>query len=233
MNPSRELTHEKIRLKVRYTPWLMSRLQPTNSATDALRQVDEFFMESSPVHKTLNDIVRRLSEEQIDYAIIGGMALALHGFIRPTEDVDLLMNPQGLERFHTELVGRGYVPIFPGARKHFRNTETGVKVEVITTGEYPGDGKPKPVVFPEPRDVAINVGEYRVVKLESLIELKLASGLTAEHRKLRDLADVQQLIEVLHLPLDLSGRLDASVRDEYLRLWSLAQKAREDEQETT
>lgn len=210
----------------------MSRLQPTNSATDVLRQVDEFFMESSPVHKTLNDIVRRLSEEQIDYAIIGGMALALHGFIRPTEDVDLLMNPQGLEKFHAELVGRGYVPLFPGARKHFRNSETGVKVKVITTGEYPGDGKPKPVAFPVPADVAIDLG-YRVVSLESLIELKLASGLTAEHRKLRDLADVQQLIEILNLPSDLSRRLDASVRDEYLRLWSLAQKAREDEKESS
>jgi putative nucleotidyltransferase-like protein len=210
----------------------MSRLQPINSATDALRQVDEFFMESSPVHKTLNDIARRLSEEQIDYAIIGGMALALHGFIRPTEDVDLLMTPQGLDKFHAKLVGRGYVPLFPGARKHFRHPETGVKVEVITTGEYPGDGKPKPVAFPEPRDVAINLAEYRVVNLESLIELKLASGLTAEHRKLRDLADVQQLIEILNLPLDLSHKLDASVRDEYLRLWSLAQKAREDEKES-
>lgn len=208
----------------------MSRLQPTNSATDVLRQVDEFFMESSPVHKTLDDIARCWSEEQIDHAIIGGMALALHGFIRPTEDVALLMNPQGLKKFHTELLGRGYVPVFPAARKQFRNTET--KVEVITTGEYPGDGKPKPVAFPEPRDVAINVGGYRVVRLESLIELKLASGLTAEHRKLRDLADVQQLIEILNLPLDLSGRLDASVRDEYLRLWSLAQKAREDEKES-
>lgn len=210
----------------------MSGLQPNISALDVLRQVDEFFMESSPVHKTLNDIVRRLSEGKIDYAIIGGMALALHGFIRPTEDVDLLMTPQGLEKFKTEFVGLGYLPIFQGARKHFRNTETGVKVEVITTGEYPGDGKPKPVSFPDPSDVAINIGEYRVVKLESLIELKLASGLTAEHRKLRDLADVQQLIEVLNLPRDLGDRLDASVRDEYLRLWSLAQKARDDEKET-
>jgi hypothetical protein len=211
----------------------MSGLQPNISALDALRQVDEFFMESSPVHKTLNDIVRRLSEGKIDYAIIGGMALALHGFIRPTEDVDLLMTPQGLEQFKTEFVGLGYLPIFQGARKHFRNTETGVKVEVITTGEYPGDGKPKPVAFPDPSDVAINIGEYRVVRLESLIELKLASGLTAEHRKLRDLADVQQLIEVLNLPRDLGDRLDASVRDEYLRLWSLAQKAREDDRESS
>lgn len=210
----------------------MSRLHPLNSGIDALRQVDEFFMESSPVHKTLRNLVRRLLEEQIDYAIIGGMALALHGFIRPTEDVDLLLTQQGLEKFHAELVGRGYVPLFAGALKHFRDAETGVKVEVITTGEYPGDGKSKPVVFPEPKTVAVDLAEYRVVGLESLIELKLASGLTVEHRRLRDLADVQQLIEILDLPAELNQRLDASVRDEYLRLWTLAQKAREDDNES-
>ncbi len=97
----------------------MSRLQPTSSAIDPLRKVDEFFMGSSPVHKTLREIARRLSEEQIDYAIIGGMALALHGFVRPTEDVDLLLTLEGLEKFHQGLVGRGYVPLFPGACKHF------------------------------------------------------------------------------------------------------------------
>lgn len=210
----------------------MSRLLPATSAIDALQQVDEFFMESSPVHKTLREIARRLSEDKIDYAIIGGMALALHGFIRPTEDVDLLMTPEGLDKFHRELVGRGYVPLFPGARKHFRDAETGIKVEVITTGEYPGDGKPKPVAFPDPKNVSVDLAGYSVVSIESLIELKLASGLTAEHRKLRDLADVQQLIEVLNLPSDLSRLLDASVSDEYLRLWSLAQKSREDETET-
>lgn len=209
----------------------MSRLQPLSSASDRLRQVDQFFMESSPVHKTLREIVRRLSEEQIDYAIIGGMALTLHGFVRPTEDVDLLLTPAGLEKFRAALVGRGYVPVFAGARKHFRDTETGVKVEIITTGEYPGDGKPKPVVFPDPEAVAIELAEYRVVKLESLIELKLASGISAEHRKLRDLGDVQQLIEILNLPVSLNERLDASVRDEYLRLWALAQKSRDDESE--
>lgn len=211
----------------------MSRHQPNTSPIDTLRQVDEFYMATSPIHKTLSDVARRLSEEKIDYAIIGGMALALHGFIRPTEDVDLLMSRQGLEEFHSKLVGREYVPLFPGARKHFRNTETGVKVEVIAAGEYPGDGKPKPVVFPEPKNVAIDIAEYRVVGLETLIELKLASGLTAKHRELRDLADVQQLIEILHLPSELSQRLDGSVREEYLRLWTLAQRARDDENETT
>lgn len=201
------------------------------SVDDVLREVDEFFMKTGPVHDTLRHLVKRLADEQIDYAIIGGMALALHGFVRPTQDVDLLMTREGLERFADSLVGRGYVAAFPGARKHFRDAATGVPVEIITTGEYPGDGHPKAVAFPDPAKVAVDLGDYSVVNLECLIELKLASGLSAEHRRLRDLADVQQLIETLDLPLDFSARLDASVRDEYVRLWHLADRARQDHHE--
>ena len=189
-------------------------------------------MKTGPVQKTLQNLGKRLSQENIDYAVIGGMALALHGFVRPTLDVDILLTKDGLERFHEVLVGRGYVPAFSGARKHFRDTETGVKVEVITTGEYPGDGKPKPVVFPAPAEVVEDRGEYPVVKLETLIELKLACGLSAEHRQLRDLADVQQLIEVLELPEELALRLNESVRDEYVKLWRRAQQAREHDRES-
>ncbi len=101
----------------------MSHIQRIISSADVLRQVDEFLMNTSPVQQTLRNIVRRLSHEQIDYAIIGGMALALHGFIRPTQDVDLLLTREGLDKFHLELVGRGYIPLFQGARKHFRDAE--------------------------------------------------------------------------------------------------------------
>lgn len=209
----------------------MSTTQVIDSSTDVLQQVDDFFMSTGPVHQTLRNVARRLSDAGIDYAVIGGMALALHGLVRPTEDVDLLLSPAGLEKFRSEFVGLGYLPSFQGARKHFRDTETGVKVEIITSGEYPGDGKPKPVVFPEPAASAVMIGEHRVVSLPTLIELKLASGLSAEHRELRDLADVQQLIEALDLPQDLSEQLDASVRNEYRRLWGLAKKSQSDDRE--
>ena len=53
---------------------------------------------------------------------------------------------------------------------------------------------------------------------------KLASGLSAAHR-LRDLADVQDLIIVLNLPLELRERLDESVRAEYTRMWEAARGA--------
>lgn len=37
------------------------------------------------------------------------------------------------------------------------------------------------------------------------------------------MADVQELIARLKLPLDLAERLDASVQPEYQRLWQIAQ----------
>jgi hypothetical protein len=132
------------------------------------------------------------------------------------------MNQAGLEQFQRILVGRGYVPAFPGAHKMFSDAVTGVNVEIIISGEFPDDGKPKSVQFPDPVAIAMDQDGLRVARLETLIELKLASGLTAPDR-LKDLADVQELIRVLNLPQQLAEQLDASVQDEYVRLWATVQ----------
>ena len=178
-------------------------------------------MNEGKVHTTLKRLTRDLEDEGITYAVIGGMALNLWGYTRETVDVDVLLTREGLERFRNRLVGRGYVSAFTGALKTFRNAETHVKVEVITAGEYPGDGKPKAIVFPDPAAARHDRDGYWIVTLEKLIELKLASGLSAPHR-MRDLVDVQELIGVLDLPLELADQLDGSVRAEYQRLWGLA-----------
>lgn len=124
--------------------------------------------------------------------VVGAVALIAHGYPRFTEDIDLFMTPEGLDRFHRELIGLEYVPQFSGAQKKFRSTADGVSIKIITTGEFPGDGRPKPVAFPNPAVASTEIDGVRVVTLERLIELKLASGMTAPHR-LRDLADVQEL----------------------------------------
>jgi len=90
--------------------------------------------------------------------------------------------------------------------------------------------KPKPVSFPDPKDVTVERDGYKVVALPKLIELKLASGLSAPHR-ISDLADVQDLIGTLDLPHDLAEDLDPSVSDEYLRMWDVAATARDPQSE--
>jgi hypothetical protein len=100
----------------------------------------------------------------------------------------------------------------------YRDPETGVAVEIILSGEFPGDGRPKSIRFPEPTAVSIDMEGIQVVKLETLIELKLASGLNASDCA-KDIGDVQELIRVLKLSADVADQLDSSVRSEYLRLW--------------
>src|SRR5205823_1000563 len=126
------------------------------------------------------------------YAVVGGMALFLHGYRRFTEDVDLLVTPDGLKALHASLEGLGYLPPFQGS-KHLRDTEHGVRVEFLVTGDYPGDGKPKPVSFPDPTESSVEINGIRVLALPKVIELKLASGMTNPGR-LDDLGDVQRLI---------------------------------------
>jgi hypothetical protein len=197
-----------------------------SSVWEAIREGSRFFMKEGDVYETLRALVKRLDDEGLDYAVIGAMALAAHGYRRFTEDVDILLSAAGLTRFREKLEGLGYLPAFRDARKTFRDTRTGVQVEVMTAGEFPGDGKPKAVVFPEPVDARVNKDALWVIGLEKLIELKLASGLSAPHR-LKDLADVQELILHLKLPVALSQKLDASVRLEYERLWEAAQHGSE------
>jgi hypothetical protein len=38
-------------------------------------------------------LVRYLDEQHVEYALVGGYALAAHGFSRFTEDIDILVNP--------------------------------------------------------------------------------------------------------------------------------------------
>jgi hypothetical protein len=85
-------------------------------------------------------------------------------------------------------------------------------------GDFPSDGKSKPVAFPEPTQSATNVDGIRCLALEPLIELKLASGMSPGHRK--DLGDVQELIRFLGLPKELSDRLDPYVQALFLELWN-------------
>jgi len=187
-----------------------------------LKEASEYYMAHGDVFTTLRNLTRHLDDEKIAYVLVGGLALAAHGFVRMTQVVDLLMTPDGLEAFKQRFLGRGYVLAFSGAQKTFRDTETQVRIEVLVTGDYPGDGKPKSVAFPDPALVSTEREGMRVIALETLIELKLASGISAPHR-LRDLADVQDLIATLKLPMAFAERLDASVRETFRRLWGDAQ----------
>lgn len=186
------------------------------------KRVDAFMMERSPVHDTMRRLAKALSDLEIPFVIAGAMAANAHGHRRTTADVDVLMRREDLTRFKERWSGRGWLDLFEGS-KGFKDTVNGVKVDVLIVGDYPGDGLPKPVSFPTPESVRdVRDDNLPYLDLKSLIELKIASGMTASHRP-RDLDDVIQLIRINALPQDYSGQLNPFVREKFVELWQAAQ----------
>ena len=190
----------------------------------ALKEGSMFFQNEGEVQASLRRITARLNALGIDYAVVGGMALYLHGFRRYTEDVDILVTSEGSKILHEVLEGSGYRPPFTGS-KNLRDTENGVRIEFLIAGEFPGDGKPKPVAFPQPSNVAMEFDGIQTLNLEALIELKLASGISGLGRR-KDLSDVQEVIGMLDLPETMAERLNPYVQDTYRELWHELEAAR-------
>ena len=178
-------------------------------------------MGTSEAELALNRLTSILEAEGLPYAIIGAFALNEYGHRRVTVDVDLVMRDEDLAEFKRRHLGKGYAERVPGSGK-LLDTEHGVNVDVLSTGRYPGDDKPKPIAFPDPATVALRGAKFALLPMPRFIELKLASGMVAPHRG-KDLVDVQELIRSAALPVSVADELHPWVRDKFLELWHLAQ----------
>jgi hypothetical protein len=185
-------------------------------------QMGRFFMGTSDVHQALARVTQRLEELRIPYAVCGGMAVNAHGLQRATTDVDVLLTPDGLARFKAASLGLGFLEKFPGSRG-VRDATTRVPIDFLLTGGVPGDGTPRGVAFPDPAAVAVEIAGRKYVTLARLIELKLASGLTAPDRP-RDFDDVIQLIRKNTLGAHFADQLHPYVQPKYHELWGYAQR---------
>jgi hypothetical protein len=163
--------------------------------------------------------VKRLEKLDIPYAIVGGMAVYLHGHEQCTGDVDLLVTADGLGAFRDHFVPGKYHAV-PQRSRRFLDRKNDVQVGFVVTGQFPRDGKPGPVAFPHPAEVSETINEFRVVDLTTLIRLKLAA------RRYQDLADVSSVIREKHLDESFAECLHPSLRDNYVKC--LEEKRRED-----
>jgi hypothetical protein len=188
----------------------------SRSPSMVLREAEALYEGRDRLRRTYERISRRLAGLSIRHSLVGGLAVFLHGLRRFTEDIDVLVTPHDLARLRNNLVGSGYVTV-PGGTQSIRDAETGVRIDFVLSGQFPGDGKPKPVAFPEPEQGTETRDGLVVIDLRTLIELKLASGMTAPGR-LQDLADVQRLIQVHRLGLEYGEKLHPYVRAKFREL---------------
>jgi hypothetical protein len=185
----------------------------------ALRETGRHFEEASLVHKTLKQIVKRLDEVGISYAVVGGMAMYMHGLRRFTIDVDLLVRRDGAGQMIEQLKGLGYYLDQGGTGIKLRDVDTGVRIKFLFAGDYPGDGKQNVVAYPDPAGATVEIGGMKILVLPALVELKLAAGIPVSYR-LKSLADAQELIRALKLPRNFGDQLNPYVRPKFDELWA-------------
>lgn len=147
------------------------------------------------------DITRVLREADLDGAIIGGVAVVLHGHLRTTADVDVYVS-SSLEPVRDALIAADYT--FDAAKKEF--VKDNVPVHLVT-----------------PEQVRFELSEYieidniLTVCLADLINMKLETGLNDPLRA-QDMADVIGLIRHHQLTGEFSPRINKSVRKEFQKL---------------
>ena len=203
--------------------WGAGTLSPEAEArfADGVEYCGRFLMGQGEVHQALYKLTAILEAEGLPYAIIGALALNEYGHRRVTVDVNLVMREEDLQTFKKGHLGKGYAERAAGTGK-LVDTELGVNIDVLSTGRFPGDDKPKPIAFPDPATTAMRGERFALLPMPRYIELKLASGMVAPHRA-KDLVDVQELIRSAALPRDVAEQLDPWVRAKFLELWQLAQ----------
>ena len=61
------------------------------------------------LYEELKALVGRLNEAKINYALCGGLALALYGIPRATVDIDILIEKENLDQVQSMTKGLGYL----------------------------------------------------------------------------------------------------------------------------
>jgi hypothetical protein len=203
-------------------PWGAGRLAADAEArfVEGVAYCGRFFMGQAEAQLALYKLAAILEADGLPYAIIGAFALNEYGHKRVTVDVNLVMREEHLQEFKQKHLGRGYAERIPGTG--LLDIEHGVNIDVLSTGRFPGDDKPKPIAFPDPAVVALRGERFALLPMPRFIELKLASGMVAAHRG-KDLVDVQELIKSAALSASVAEDLHPWVRAKFLELWHLAQ----------
>jgi hypothetical protein len=172
-------------------------------------------LENQTLWETAARVHGLLTNQGVPHAVVGGVAVCLHGYRRNTVDLDLLVRPGDTAVVRSALEADGIA--WSEATHEFR-TASGVAVQFVLAGE--SEGPRQPAVFPDPADArhVIRVEGLPVLSLAALIQSKLACGLGNLRRTHKDFADVVELIAIHGLDKSFARFLHKSVRAEFREL---------------
>lgn len=167
---------------------------------------------TTDLKKTLEKAVEVLAAGNIPSLVAGGLAVQEHGYPRLTTDIDLIVPNVAEARDYLSI--RGFRPN-PGSSMTLTDRTTKIEVDLLPGGGSVGPG---PLKLPLPVEVTT---KPNVLELNQLIATKLSSYLGNKTSRVKDLADVVELIKANSLSKDLN--LPSEVRNIYKQTWQKLQ----------
>ena len=123
-------------------------------------------------------LLSRLRDEKVEYVLVGGQAVRLNGYLRATEDVDLLVRPTRVngERIiraldfldsSRELEAAWFVPDVDGSVDNIR-----VADDLLVDLLFAANGETYESIQPYVRELLIDGTPVRVLNIDGLIKTK-------------------------------------------------------------
>lgn len=142
----------------------------------------------------LANVSRALDHASVPYAVCGGIAVTIHGHVRATKDIDLLIQPHDRDSAVSVVRGLGYdVPAVPmtfgagtPAERHVQRV-TKLDAGEVMTIEFLLVGPAYETVWAERESYAWEGTTLTVVSRDGLVAMKRIAGRT------QDLADIERL----------------------------------------
>ncbi len=161
---------------------------------------------NAPLWKTALDCHELLASAHVPHAVMGGVAVCLHGYQRNTVDLDLLVRKVDAEQIKSCLPPQG------------------IPIQFLYAGDRAGNDSE--AFLPDPSNAsALTEREgLPILSLARLIETKLACGEGNLRRTHKDFADVVELIAINRLGRSFARYLHKSLRKTYRELAERAKK---------
>ena len=172
-------------------------------------------LENESLWQTAAQCHEILAAAKIPHAVMGGVAVCLHGYQRNTVDLDLLVRKEDSAAIRENLERENYS--WDAKDKEFRSP-SGVVIQFLLAGDDAGTDSE--VKLPDPTDerVTTEIEDLPVLRLSKLIESKIACGLGNIRRTYKDFADVIELILHNRLNSSYARFLHKSLRPTYREL---------------
>lgn len=167
---------------------------------------------TSGLEQTVRAALGILADHDIPHLIVGGLAVQEHGYFRVTLDADIVV-PDVLEAVELLTANlSGPFQAMPGIEDTVLDKRNGVQINFLPAGRALVPNAKVPLPTP---DCISEAPQF--VTLEQLISLKLDSWFGQPNSRLKDKADVVELIKALKLPRDLNVAI--AVRTVYQETW--------------